>query len=235
MKLINIIYDLCYNYSHKFRGVYDMTDMVRELLENNTLTPEVAEALDAKVMAMVTPLRNDLKTLREEKNTLAESFESANSAKEALEAKTADIDTKIAEAKEAGKAELVTVLQSERAKNEELAEKLSSMAKVNTDLNISNGISSELGKYQVKKESFGDVSELLRMKATSGENGLMIGDLSIEDGVKDFFENRKSYLEATGGQGSGSGGQGGSGGNSKGSFGGDPKEMVNAVRDMIGK
>ena len=73
------------------------------------------------------------------------------------------------------------------------------------------------------------------MKATSGENGLMIGDLSIEDGVKDFFENRKSYLEATGGQGSGSGGQGGSGGNSKGSFGGDPKEMVNAVRDMIGK
>ncbi len=212
-----------------------MTDMVKELLENNTLTQEAAEALDTKIMAMVTPLRTDLKTLREEKNTLAESFESANSAKEALEAKTADIDTKIAEASEDGKSELVTVLQSERAKNEELAEKLSSMAKVNTDLNISNGISSELGKYQVKKESFGDVSELLRMKATSGENGLMIGELSMEDGVKDFFENRKSYLEATGGQGSGSGGQGGSGGNAKGNFGGDPKDMVEAVKNMMSK
>ncbi len=109
------------------------------------------------------------------------------------------------------------------------------MGKLNTSLKISNGISSELGKYQVRKESLSDVSELLRMKATSGENGVMIGELSIEDGVKDFFENRKSYLEATGGQGSGSGGQGGSGGNAKQDIGGDKTERLSAIQAMIDK
>ncbi len=216
-----------------------MYETLKTAVETGKISTEVAEALSLGIYeenkTELTSLRDEAKRHRVEKEEVIKSFDEVKTTRDDLLKKVGDIDKQIETARNEGKSELQSELEKERTAQHDLADRLSVFEKENIGLKISNGISSELGKYQVKKESFEDVSELLRMKATSGENGLMIGDLSIEDGVKDFFENRKSYLEAAGGQGSGSGGQGGSGGNIKADMGGDKTERLSAIQTMIDK
>jgi chromosome segregation ATPase len=211
-----------------------MFKKIEELVESGAIQKEAAEALDAEIQTELSTLRAEAKGYRVERDELAKSFESAKQAKEQLEAKTADIDKQIESAKEAGKAELVTVLQAERAKNEELVGTVSQMEKVNTELRVSNAIASELGKYQVKKEAFADVQELLRLKAVADNETVKIGDKPIDEGIKHFFESRKTYLEPVGGAGSGSGGTGGSGSvPNKGDLGGDMEARTAAIQAKL--
>ena len=200
--------------------------MVKKLLENNTLTQEQAEVLDTDIMGMVTPLRNDLKVLRDEKNTLTESFKGAENALEALKGKTADIDTKIAEAKEAGKAELVTVLNAERDKNEKLVGDLDSMSKANSKLTIDSAVSNALGKFDVKAGDKEMVQFYLRSKAVMSDDGTV----KYQDGqnVTDLSEAFTTYFGANesrlnpqgdgGGSGATSGGKGGQNSKSRDDF-----------------
>ena len=193
-----------------------MTDMVKELLENNTLTQEVAEALDIKIMNMVTPLRSDLKTLRDEKNTLSDNIKGLSESKDSLEAKFATYDEDIRLAKDAGKADTVKILESERADHKKVVDSLATYLQDNTKLRLENAVSKEMGSYKVKSENSDEVRYFLQSKVSLGDNGAIVYNngtesVSIKDGFKSYFEKKTNYLDAIG-DGNGSGAKDGQGG-----------------------
>ena len=192
-----------------------MFNALSTLLESNTITPEVAEALDNEISGELKKLRDESSGLRVKNKELTSSFEEITGAKTALEAQLSDFDEKIKLAKDEGKGEVVKQLEAERQKQDELMKSLSGFEKENTRLKIANAVSTELSKYDVKSDLRGDAEVVLRSMVAINENGIAFGDgLSIEDGVKGYFETRGSYLKPLG-DGNGSGAQG-AGGNSGG-------------------
>jgi len=192
-----------------------MTDMVKELLENNTLTQEIAEALDTKIMDMVTPLRADLKLLREEKNTLSKSYDEVLTSKNGLDEQLKGLDEQITRAKAEGKSEIVSQLEAEKASKSELQKSLDNLQKANTNLIVDSAVSSELDKFDVKKEDKEMIRFFLRSKATMTEDGVRYVDGNDSTELSSAFS---SYFEANGarlnpkGDGNGSGASGGGGG-----------------------
>ena len=189
--------------------------MVKELLENNTLTQEIAEALDTKIMDMVTPLRADLKLLREEKNTLSKSYDEVLTSKNGLDEQLKGLDEQITRAKAEGKSEIVSQLEAEKASKSELQKSLDNLQKANTNLIVDSAVSSELDKFDVKKEDKEMIRFFLRSKATMTEDGVRYVDGNDSTELSSAFS---SYFEANGarlnpkGDGNGSGASGGGGG-----------------------
>ncbi len=192
-----------------------MTDMVKELLENNTLTQEIAEALDVKIMGMVTPLRNDLKTLRDEKNTLSKSFDEVVKSKGDLDEQLKGIDEKIKQAKKDGQSDLVKQLEDEKSSKDELQKSLDNLQKANMTLRVDGSVSQELDKYDVKAEDKEMVHFFLRSKSFMTDDGTRFKDgeseLKLDEAFKVYFEKNGSRLNATN-NGNGSGTENGGSG-----------------------
>ena len=194
-----------------------MTDMVKELLENDTLTQEAAEALDVKIMNMVTPLRNDLKTLREEKNQLSESYDEVLNSKNGLDEQLKGLDEQILKAKKDGQGELVKQLEDEKSSKGELQKSLDILQNANTNLRVDSAVSTEMDKFDIKKEDREMVHFFLRSKASMTDDGIRYIDgensSTLTDAFSSYFKDNGSRLNAHGGDnGSGASGGGKSGG-----------------------
>ncbi len=212
-----------------------MFEAIAKLVESNGISKEAAEALNKEVSAKLAELRDEAKKYRIEKEELAKSFDDVKAARDELAEKMKDIDEKINAARNEGKSELVAELEKERTEKAKLHDDLSRFEQENTKLKITNAVNSELGKYKVKSDLRTDAEMVLSSLTKVTENGLVFGEegIALEEGVKQYFDSRKSYLEPEGTPGSGSGNQGGSGGNAPKNMGGSREERVAAIKDMI--
>ena len=208
---------------------------LEELLESGTLDRDVAEAIDTEITKAHTGLKDERETLSKKNKELTSSFEEIMGAKTSLEAQLSDYDEKIKTAKDEGKGEVVKQLEAERQKQKELADNLKSFESENKKLKIANAVSKELGKYSVRKDLRSDAEVVLQSMVSIGDDGVIFGEgQTIEDGVKGYFETRKSYLESAG-DGGGSGASGGQGGGktTKGNFSGNSEERKSSIQNMI--
>ncbi len=211
-----------------------MFEAVKVLLENETISQEVATKLDSEISSKLGELRDEAKANRLEKEELAKSFNEVKKVKDDLEAKVGNIDEKIRLAKEEGKSDIVKVLEQERAEHKTLSDNLASFEKENTKLRINSAVSSELNKYKVKGDLVGDATTVLSGMTRVEDGNVLFGEdgTTLEDGVKSYFESRQSYLEPQGNGGSGAKG-GGGGSQPKGNMGGTTTERLSAIQSMI--
>lgn len=213
-----------------------MFKKVSELLESKAITQEVAEALDGEIGNALTKLRDENKTLRTEKEGLSKNYDEILKSKSSLEEQLSGIDEKIAQAKKDGESSKVKELEAERAKHSELSTSLENLQKANQKLTIDSGVSKGLSGFDVIDSEV--VSTVLRQNVSMGEDGQLRykngeTELSVEDGFKDFFENKPHLLKAKGEGGSGAGGGGGSGNIPKQDFGGSTETRIAAIEKMI--
>jgi len=207
-----------------------MFNKVKELLEANKIDNEVATILDSEIQAELKKLRDEAKQYRLEKEELAKSFDEIVKSKEAIESKVADIDKKIAQAKEEGKAELVKTLEAEKQANQELQANIQQLQQANIDLKLTNAITGELSKYNIKKDVVEDLGLLLKSKISVGDDGSVDG---VGDIVKTFLDERPTYLAPTTNGGTGAGSNGNAGNGSVGNLGGSTSERIAAIKQRI--
>ena len=182
-----------------------MFGKVNEYLKSETISKEVAEAIDAEISVALGALRDEAKTLRQEKEQLTSSFNDMSSAKSALEDKFVDYDDKIKLAKDEGKADTVKLLEAERAKHKELVDNISIFEKENTKLRLDGAVTNELGKYDIKKDDREMVQFFLRSNTVMTDGNVTYNDgQPLDEAFKLYFGNNTSRLNATGG-GNGSG------------------------------
>ena len=213
-----------------------MFKKLSELVESGTIDKAVAEALDTEISAELTTLRDEAKKYRVERDDMTKSFDEVKHAKEDMESKLSDFDDKIKAARLEGKSEIVKELEQEREKQNQLLDNLSKFETENKKLKITNAINEQLGKVKIKADVRSDVEMLLASGANLTDDGVIqYGDKALDEGIKEFFESRQSYLEPVGDPGSGSNNGGGGGGSPKGNFGGDKSERLKAIDEMINK
>ncbi len=214
-----------------------MFEAVKALLENDTITKEVAESLDAEINSKLTGLRDEAKKYRLEKDEIVKSFEDIKSSNDDMKIKIADVDKQIETARNEGKAELVTQLESERQNHVKLSDQLSVFEKENKSLKITNAVNDEMSKYKVKSDLVGDARTVLSGLTRVTDDGIVFGEngTSVEEGVKAYFETRGSFIEPQGEAGSGSQNSGGSGNTVKGNMGGSRDERLSAINNMMEK
>ena len=211
-----------------------MFKKVEELLESESITKEVAEALDSEIGTALSALRDESKGFREERDTLLKSFEEVTKHKEELDSKLNNYDEKIKAAKDEGKSELTKQLEDERLAHTKLIDTLSSVEQENSRLKVSNAVSEQLAKYNIKKDLVGDAKTVLQGFIVAGEDGLKFGDgKSVEEGIKEYFDSRTSFLEPQGEPGSGAGGNGGSGHSNKMDMTGSKESRLQSIENML--
>jgi len=202
-----------------------MFKKISELLESNTISKEAAEALDSEVGAALTALRDENKTLRQDKETLSKSYDEVLASKNGLDEQLKGLDEQITKAKAEGKNEIVKQLEDERSSKSELQKSLDNLQKANTNLRVDSAVSAELDKFDVKKEDKEMIHFFLRSKASMTDDGIKYVD---GDESSDLSTAFTSYFETNGarlnpkGDGEGSGNLGGNGGGGK----IDTKEMT---------
>ncbi len=210
----------------------------KEAVEAGNLSNELAEALSKGVYSEnqeeIATLRDEAKTQRLEKEGVIKSFNEVTKTKDDLLVKVADIDKQIADAKAEGKADTVKVLEQEREAHKKLSGELASFEQENTRLRINSAVSNELNKFKVKSDLRGDAETVLAGMTRIDDGQLLFGadGASLEDGVKTYFDSRKSYLDAQGAGGSGNESGGGSS-VPKGDMGGSTTERTAAIQAMI--
>jgi len=196
-----------------------MFKKISELLENNTISKEAAEALDSEVTVALSALRDENKTLRTDKDTLSKSYDEVLASKNGLDEQLKGLDDAITKAKAEGKSEIVKQLEDERSSKGELQKSLDNLQKANTGLRVDSAVSTELDKFDVKKEDREMVHFYLRSKASMTDDGIRYVDgensSTLTDAFGAYFKDNGSRLNAQGnGNGSGANGSGGSGGQS---------------------
>ena len=181
-----------------------MFNKLKDLLEAGKIEKDVAEEIDGEITKALNDLRDEAAKWRVKFNDLNKNFESVSQAKDDLEGKLANFDEAIKKAKEEGKSELVKELEAQKSQMQELQENLVAIQEQNKALKIETAISNALGKYDVvdadlvgyylksKIEIDGDV-----VKYKDGEN-----TLSLEDGLKVFFDKRSNLINPRGKSGS---------------------------------
>jgi len=202
-----------------------MFKKISELLENNTISKEAAEAIDGEITVALGALRDENKTLRTEKETLSKSYDEVVKSKGDLDEQLKGLDEKIAQARKDGQGELATQLEAEKAKHSGLQESLENLKNANTSLMVDSAVSQELDKYDVKKEDKEMVSFFLRSKSSMTDDGIKYVDgnnnSDLSEAFKGYFEINGSRLNVKGepnGSNSGSGGSGGQNTKSRGDF-----------------
>jgi len=192
-----------------------MFKKISELLESNTISQEVAEAINTEVGVALTALRDENKTLRQDKETLSKSYDEVLASKAGLDDQLKGLDEQIIKAKAEGKSEVVKQLEDEKSSKGELQKSLDNLQKANTNLRVDSAVTSELDKFDVKKEDREMVNFFLRSKATMTDDGIRYvdGDNSSElnEAFTSYFETNGSRLNPKG-DGEGSGATGGNGG-----------------------
>jgi len=194
-----------------------MFNKVSELLENNTISKEAAEAIDSEITVALSALRDENKTLRTDKDTLSKSYDEVLASKNGLDEQLKGLDDAITKAKAEGKSEIVKQLEDERSSKGELQKSLDNLQKANTGLRVDSAVSTELDKFDVKKEDREMVHFYLRSKASMTDDGIRYVDgensSTLTDAFGAYFKDNGSRLNAQGnGNGSGANGGGGGGG-----------------------
>lgn len=216
-----------------------MIKKVKELLESGAITQEVADQLNNEWTTHTKVLNDEAKTLRTEKQQLSDQYEEVVKKSGDLESQVSTLDEKIKQAKQDGHNEVAKELEAERTSKQELHESFMNLEKTNSKLKIENGVQKALGDYDVLDSDV--VSTYVKQNVIIGEDG-KIGYkntdesvVSLEDGIKSFFESKPTLLKAVGGSGSGANdnNNNGSGANTKLDFGGDSKERKGAIEKMI--
>ena len=202
-----------------------MFKKISELLESNTISKEAAEAIDSEVGAALTALRDENKTLRQDKETLSKSYDEVLASKNGLDEQLKGLDEQITKAKAEGKNEIVKQLEDERSSKSELQKSLDNLQKANTNLRVDSAVSAELDKFDVKKEDKEMIHFFLRSKASMTDDGIKYvdGDESsdLSTAFTSYFETNGARLNPKGdGEGSGNLGSNGGGGKI------DTKEMT---------
>lgn len=210
---------------------------LEELVETGSLDKEVAEAIDGEITKAHTKLKDEREALSVKNKELASSFEKVQATTSELETKLSDYDDKIRTAKDEGRGEVVKQLETERQKHDELLNNLSSFEKENKRLKVQNAVSTELSKYDVMPDLRGDAEVVLSSMVSANDEGLTFGEggLSVEEGIKGYFETRKSYLKPMG-EGTGSNASDGTGGGNtkpKTELTGDKKSRMSSISQMM--
>ena len=188
-----------------------MFKKLKELLESDTISKEVADALDSEIQTELTSLRNEAKSYREKYDELNTTFNEVSESKKSLETQVTSLDEKIKQAKEDGKKELVDELEKERNEKNELVDKFNKVEATNKKLKIENSLSKSLSGFDLIDAEI--VSEVLSVKLELKDDAVIFNDgKSLEDGLKNFFDSKPHLLKAKGSNGSGADADG-SGGN----------------------
>lgn len=191
-----------------------MFKKLSELLEAGKIDREVAEALDSEISISLKEKNDEAAKWRVKYNDLNKNFESVSQAKEDLEGKLANFDEAIQKAKDEGKSELVKELETQKSQMQDLQNNLASIQEQNRALKIETALNSGLSGYEVVDADL--VSTYIKgvveldgdaLKYKDGDNSL-----SLEDGLKKFFEDKPHLLKAQGNGGSGANNGGNSGG-----------------------
>jgi hypothetical protein len=193
-----------------------MFDAISKLVESNGISAEDAEALNTEVDSKLKEFRDEAKDTRLKLEDMTKSFNGVNTTLGKLESEYSGMDQKILDAKEAGKADTVKILEQERTSAKGLIDELSVFRTENKKLKINSAVNDALNTYNIKSDVKNDVVGTLSGMIKIEDDKFTFGDdnQSVEDGIKAFFEVRGSYLEASG-AGSGSGaGEGGNSGRS---------------------
>jgi len=181
-----------------------MFKKVKELLDNGSISEEIAKGLDAEIQTELTTLREESKSHRLKFEELQTTFNEVSESKKSLEAQVTGLDEKILKAKEDGKKELVKDLEKEKLEKSELVEKFNKMESNNKSLKIENALAKELSKYDVVDAEL--LSESFQHKLNVFDDGIKFNETTtLEDGMKQYFEKKPHLLKAQGGNGSGSG------------------------------
>ena len=191
-----------------------MIKIVKELLDSGAIKQESADKLSSEWAAHTKKLNDENKILREEKENLSKNYDEVLKSKGELDSQLADLDDKIKKAKEEGKGELAKELEKERMAKDTLQTSLSNLEAANHTLTIESGIQKAMSAFDDKNPL--DNARLIGLDTTLVDGKLMYksGDsvVTLENGVKTFYESRQDTIRAQGNPGSGAGGNGGTGG-----------------------
>lgn len=215
-----------------------MIKIVKELLESGAISQENADKLQSEWTSHTAKLNDENKALRIEKEELSKSYEEVVKSKGDLEAQVANLDERIEQAKRDGQTELQKQLEEERNSKKELSENISKLESSNKKLKIDNGVSKALGSFDTIDPEV--VSIAIKQNVSFNEEGNLVyknGDqlLSLEDGIKGYFEGKPNLLKSAGEGGSGNSGGSGGGEAPKPNLGGNTSDRVNAIQQMINK
>jgi hypothetical protein len=208
----------------------------KELLDDGKITKEVFDMLDSEFSTVVGGLNGENKALRVEKENLAKSYDDTIKLKDGLESQITKLDEKIKQAKQDGKNEIATQLETERQEKQTLQENIEKLKGANTKLTLDTALNAEMRKYQLSATAMKVVPQFLRGGVSMGEDGkpMFGGDSDFSVAIKKYFDENQDFLAPTG-VGSGSGVNGGGGGTAKGNFAGDASARENAIKAMMAK
>jgi len=194
-----------------------MFKKIKELLDEGTISQAAADALDGEVSVALKEKNDEAASWRVKYQDLNKNFEAISKTKDDLESKLSGFDEAIKKAKEDGKGELVKELETQRASTQEIQANLEAIQNENKNLKIQTALSGALSKYDVIDNDL--VSTFIRGNVELNGDALIYknGDssMSIEDGLKGFFDEKQHLLKAQGNSGSGAGTNGNSGGDNQ--------------------
>lgn len=179
-----------------------MFKKVKELLDNGSISAEVAGLLDAEIKTELTSLRSESAGWRTKYKELETTFNEVSDSKKSLEEQVTGLDEKIKRAKEDGKLEVIKDLEKEKNEKSELIEKFNNLENTNKSLKIENSLSKSLETYEtIDNET---VAAVLRMSLNIADNEVKFKDgKTLDEGVKAFFDAKPHLLKAKGNTGSG--------------------------------
>lgn len=132
---------------------------------------------------------------------------------------------------------MVEALEAERALKNSLQQDLSNLQDANKSLTIESTISKALDGYDIIDRDI--VTTVLKNNVIVDDDGVKFksGDntVTVDEGVKGFFDVKPHLLKAKGNPGSGAGSNGSQGGQPKGNFGGSMQDVTSAVKNLINK
>ncbi len=191
-----------------------MFKKLKVLLEAGKITQELANELDAEIATALKERNDENASLRVELKEIKQQLSEVVGSKEELERKIANFDDAIKKAKEDGKNELVKELETQKLEKTQALEKLEKYESQIKSLKVENAIKAQLANYKVVDGEL--VESYLKnfvevdgdsVKFKDGENLL-----TLDDGLKKFFEGKPNLLQPQGNNGSGAGSGGQSGG-----------------------
>ena len=186
-----------------------MLKILQQLLEAGKISEEAAKIIDEDVSKTLKELRDEAARWRVKYKELNQTYEEVVSSKTSLEEQLKSLDERIQKAKEEGKKELVKELEAQKKEKEELSKKLAELEATSKSLRIENALSKALSAYDVIDRDV--VAEVLKAKIDLIDGEVKFKDgKSLEDGLREFFENKPHLLKPKGSAGSGAG-SGGSG------------------------
>ncbi len=179
-----------------------MLKILQNLLETGKISEEAAKAIDAEVSKIIKEARDEAASWRVKYKELNQTYEEVVSSKTSLEEQLKSLDERIKKAKEEGKKELVKELEAQKQEKEELSKKLAELENTSKALRIENALNKALNNYEVIDPEV--VAEVLKAKLDVIDGEVKFKDgKSLEDGIKEFFENKPHLLKAKGNAGSG--------------------------------